>query len=119
MAEDDLSEGETTQLPDPFAYVIEQIQNGQDDMAIELSLADNTGMSRGDAFELVKEVHAYLAAVTRARSLVQPGPGGRFRGNHLPIPTMGAEKIIEPKTGSVLWRLIIGLSNGGNKGVTD
>ena len=66
MAEDDLSEGETTQLPDPFAYVIEQIQNGQDDMAIELSLADNTGMSRGDAFEVVKEVHAYLAAVTEA-----------------------------------------------------
>jgi hypothetical protein len=69
MAEDDLSEEESTQLPDSFAYVIEQIQNGQDDMAIELSLADNTGMSRGDAFETVKEVHAYLAAVTEAERL--------------------------------------------------
>ena len=69
MAEDDLSEEETTQLPDSFAYVIEQIQNGQDDMAIELRLAANTGMSRSDAFEVVKEVHAYLAAVTAAGRL--------------------------------------------------
>ena len=69
MAEDDLSEEETTQLPDSFAYVIEQIQNGQEDMAIELSLADNTGMSRGDAFEVVKEVHAYLAAATDAERI--------------------------------------------------
>ena len=58
MAEDDLSEEETKQQPDLFAYVIEQIQNGQDDMAIELRLAANTGMSRSDAFEVVKEVHA-------------------------------------------------------------
>ena len=69
MAEDDLSEEETTQLPKSFAYVIEQIQNGQDDMAIELRLAANTGMSRSDAFEVVKEVHAYLAAVTEAGRL--------------------------------------------------
>ena len=66
MAEDDLSEEETTQLPDPFAYVIEQIQNGQDDMAIERSLADNTGISRGDAFEVVKAVRANLAAAAEA-----------------------------------------------------
>ena len=47
MAEADLSEEETTQLPDSFACVIEQIQNGQDDMAIELRLAANTGGRRG------------------------------------------------------------------------
>ena len=69
MAEDDLSEEETTQLPESFAYVIEQIQNGQNDMAIELRLAANTGMSRGDAFEVVKEVHAYLAAATDAERI--------------------------------------------------
>ena len=44
MAEDDLSEEETTQLPDLFASVIEQIQNGPDDMAIERSLADRTAL---------------------------------------------------------------------------
>ena len=58
MAEYDLNEEETTQLPGPFACVIEQIQNGQDDIAIELSLADNTGMSRGGDFEQVRRTAA-------------------------------------------------------------
>ena len=95
MAEDDLSEEETTQLPESFADVIEQIQNGQDDMAIELRLAANTGMSRSDAFEVVKEVHAYLAAVTAAGRLT-------FVSLFLALAGGAAAAIL----GGVFWSLV-------------
>ena len=100
MAEDDLSEEKPTLLPESFAYVIEQIQNGQDDMAIERRLAVNTGMSRGDAFEVVKEVHAYLAAVTAAGRLT-------FVSLFLALAGGAAAAIL----GSVFWWQVSGDSD--------
>ena len=61
--EDELSEEEASQRL--VAYVVEQIQNGLDSVAIERNLAD-MGMSRGDAFEVVESVRADLAVAAEA-----------------------------------------------------
>ncbi len=68
MAEDytreegELSEEETAKL---YAFVVEQIQNGLDDAAIERNLAE-MGMSRGDAAEVIAALHADLVEAAEA-----------------------------------------------------
>ena len=119
MAEDDLSEEETTQLPESFAYVIEQIQNGQDDMAIELRLAANTGMSRSDAFEVVKEVHAYLAAVTAAGRLTFVSLFLALAGGAAAAILGGVFWSLVPKDNDDFWDIaFLSLFLGGLTGLT-